>query len=118
VIYRQRYWSPICGERMAPALALLVFDAAVNNGVSRAVRLLQASVGAKEDGLLGPRTLAAVAASDPVAICREFQARRLLFMVGLPAWRSFGLGWARRLCGLPFQALAIGTGEGASPTPR
>jgi len=116
-IYLQRYWGPICGEQLAPALGLLVFDSAVNNGVNRAIRLLQASVGAEEDGLLGPGTLAAVRASNPLAVCGEFQARRLLFMVGLPTWRIFGLGWARRLCGLPFRAQALGIGSATVRSP-
>lgn len=106
-IYLQRYWVPISGDQMARGLALLVFDAAVNNGVSRAVVLLQLAVGSEPDGLLGPQTLARVALADPNAVCPEFQARRLLFMVGLASWRIFGLGWARRLCRLPFQVQGI-----------
>ena len=33
-----------------------------------------------------------------------YRIRRLLFMAGLPTWGQFGLGWARRLCLLPYQA--------------
>jgi hypothetical protein len=40
-------------------------------------------------------------------LCAEFQALRLLFMAALPSWRTFGLGWARRLCLLPYQALQL-----------
>ena len=35
-IYRRDYWDKISGDRLDPRLALLVFDAAVNNGVGRA----------------------------------------------------------------------------------
>lgn len=112
-IYQTRYWAPVCADALPPGLALLVFDSAVNNGVGRAARLLQASVGAVQDGLIGPVTLgavrAAVAGEGLEAVCAEFQARRLQFMVALPGWRSFGLGWARRLCRLPFQAQALVT---------
>ena len=31
----------------------------------------------------------------------------LAFMTSLPTWKTFGLGWARRLCRLPYEALAI-----------
>jgi len=120
VIYLARYWTPISAALLAPALALLVFDAAVNNGVGRAVMLLQAAVGAEQDGLLGPQTLARVAAADASATAAEFQARRLLFMVGLPTWHTFGLGWARRLCRLPFQAQIMTASlqsREASPSP-
>lgn len=106
-IYFQRYWVPISGERLPPPLALLVFDAAVNLGVPRAVRLLQSAVKTEQDGLLGPQTLGAVHAADPIAICVEFQAKRLLFMAGLATWKTFGAGWARRLCGVLFDSGTI-----------
>lgn len=107
-IYLQRYWAAISADRLPPPLALLMFDAAVNLGVSRAVRLLQSAVGTEQDGLLGPETLARVQTMEPTPICIEFQARRLLFMVGLPTWKTFGAGWARRLCRLPFDAQRMG----------
>jgi hypothetical protein len=37
-------------------------------------------------------------------ICSEFLSRRLVFMASLPTWPIFGLGWARRLFRLPFEA--------------
>jgi len=108
-IYRRDYWDRVQGDGLPPPLALLVFDAAVNNGVGRAVRWLQAAVGVVPDGVLGPRTLAAVGAKagQGAALLAEFQAQRLAFMAGLPAWRTFGLGWARRLCRLPYAAIAM-----------
>ena len=108
-IYRRDYWDPVGGDSLPPPLALLVFDAAVNNGVSRAVRWLQTAAGVPPDGAMGPRTLAAVAAQagQDVELLAEFQAQRLLFMAGLPTWRTFGLGWARRLCRLSFAAISM-----------
>ena len=109
-IFRRDYWDPVAGDSLPPPLALLVFDAAVNNGVSRAVRWLQAAAGIPPDGAMGPRTLAAVAAKagqDTAGLLAEFQAQRLLFMTGLPTWRTFGLGWARRLCRLPYAAITM-----------
>jgi lysozyme family protein len=111
-IYRRDYWDRVHGDELPPPLALLVFDAAVNNGVARAAMWLQESVGAKPDGQIGPATLAALAAAAQAqggaALCGEFQARRLTFMAALPTWRSFGAGWARRLCALPYQSLTMG----------
>ena len=87
-IYRRDYWDQISGDHLPPALALLVFDAAVNNGVGRARQWL---------------TLAQ-AAQNPAA---EFHARRINFMAQLPGWKNFGLGWARRLSRLAFEAAAL-----------
>ncbi|MBV9735794.1 MAG: hypothetical protein JO209_07770 [Acidisphaera sp.] len=108
-IYRRDYWAPLQADALPPPLALLVFDAAVNNGVGRAARWLQTAAGVAADGQVGPRTLAAVQAQsgNGAALCAEFQAQRLVYMAALPTWRSFGLGWARRLCRLPFQAMQM-----------
>ncbi len=117
-IYRRDYWDRVRGDALPPRLALLVFDAAVNNGVGRAVRWLQAAVGVGADGVPGPATFAAVAAGlgspGEAALCGEFQARRMDFMACLPTWRSFGLGWARRLCALPYQSMTMTPSNPAS----
>lgn len=104
---RRDYWDRVRGDDLPPAVALLVFDAAVNNGVSRAVHWLQTAAGVAADGVLGAASLAAVHARPMTALMTEFQAQRMVFMAGLPTWRSFGLGWARRLCRLPFDAAAM-----------
>ena len=107
-IYRRDYWDRVRGDDLPGPLALLVFDAAVNAGVGRAVRWLQAAVGVEVDGEIGPATLLAVKGGRGAQVMAEFQAQRLLFMTGLPTWRSFGRGWARRLCRLPYDAMAMG----------
>ena len=109
-IYQRDYWDKVQGDALPAPLALLVFDAAVNNGVGRAIRWLQMAAGVEADGVLGAATLAAVAgrAGDGAALMAEFQAQRLSFMAGLPTWRTFGLGWARRLCKLPYDAVQMG----------
>lgn len=111
-IYRSDYWDRIEGDTLPPPLALLVFDAAVNNGVGHAVRWLQSAAGVAPDGQLGPKTHAAIDAMATniggAALCAEFLAQRLAFMAALPTWRIFGLGWARRLCQLPYQSITMG----------
>lgn len=110
-IYKRDYWDRVQGDSLPPPLALLVFDAAVNNGVSRAIGWLQTTVAVTADHVIGSATLAAIeahaAAAGGAALCAEFQAQRLVFMAGLPTWRSFGSGWARRLCQLPYQSLTM-----------
>lgn len=111
-IYHSDYWERIEGNSLPAPLALLVFDAAVNNGVGHAVRWLQSAVGVTPDGQLGPATRAAISTTAAriggASLCAEFQAQRLAFMAALPTWRIFGLGWARRLCQLPYQSVSMG----------
>jgi lysozyme family protein len=111
-IYKRDFWDPLQTDDMPPPLALLVFDAAVNNGKTHASTWLQIAVGADPDGQIGPRTLQtlqqAASSKGGAAICAEFMAQRLAFMSALPTWRIFGLGWSRRLCALPYQSLSMG----------
>ena len=59
-IYRRSYWALGQCDHLPVGLDYAVFDFAVNSGVSRAVKMLQKVVGAKQDGALGVKTLAAV----------------------------------------------------------
>lgn len=110
-IYKHDYWDKIVGDQLPPALALLVFDAAVNNGVSRSIQWLQSAVGAHPDGQIGPGTLALVrqhAGPDAVnELCAAFLAERMCFIAALNTWPTFGLGWSPRLAGLPYKSLQM-----------
>ena len=111
-VYKRDYWDPILGDILPPALALLVFDAAVNNGKARAANWLHIAVGTRQDGRIGPETIEAlkktIADKGGASVCSEFMAQRMCFMANLPNWRIFGLGWSRRLSYLPYQAMMMG----------
>jgi lysozyme family protein len=109
-LYQSEYWDRIDGDRLPASIALLVFDAAINNGIGHAVRWLQQAASVAQDGVIGPTTLAAigsiVARPDGSAeLCAELLAQRLTFMTSLPTWKTFGPGWARRLFRLPYVLL-------------
>ena len=112
-IYRRDFWDNMLGDRLPPRLSVLVFDAAVNCGLGRAAKWLQQVVGTSPDGVVGEETLQAVTLAEAKvgdgALCAEFDALRLVFMASLPTWRRFGLGWARRVCRLPYEAMTIKT---------
>jgi lysozyme family protein len=109
-IYQREYWGRIGGDRLPTQIALLVFDAAINNGSGRSVRWLQQAVSVAQDGVIGPRTLESVGRimarpGGRAELSAELLAQRLTFMTSLPTWRSFGLGWARRLFRLPYASI-------------
>ena len=106
-IYKEKYWSAVRGDELPAPLALLVFDAAVNCGVSRAIRWLQVAAQCATDGIWGDQTIAAVSGKG-AHIYSEFQAQRLSWMVSLPTWHIFGLGWARRICSLTYTSIVYG----------
>lgn len=95
-IYQRNYWLPQFDD-LPYAIAFQVFDAAVNSGIGQSVRWLQRAVGVADDGLLGPVTMAAVKAADPIKVIVLFNSERLMFMTNLSAWGAFGKGWARRI---------------------
>lgn len=96
-LYHRDYWMPIHGDALPPQVSLILMDAAVNQGVSTAIRMLQNALGVKADGVVGPLTLGAVASSDLTKLINEFVARRAYAYGLTPAFMRFGLGWSRRL---------------------
>jgi len=93
------YWTPIQGDKLPPALAVVVFDHAVNAGPPKATRLLQAALGASVDGVMGRQTLAAARLAGNEGVLR-FCAERMAHYAGLaqrrPANRRFLRGWRIR----------------------
>jgi lysozyme family protein len=96
-IYHTAYWDGAqCGEYPG-AIAFQVFDAAVNHGVTQAIRFLQRALGVTADGVVGPDTLAALRSASMPDVLARFNAERLQFYSSLPSWPTFGAGWRQRL---------------------
>lgn len=95
-IYKRMYWDAIKADQLPASCRYDVFDAAVNSGVTQAIKWLQRSVSVPDDGILGPFTLQAVSVVGN-DIKARFNAHRLEFMASLPTWPAFGRGWARRI---------------------
>lgn len=96
-IYRKRYWDAVRADELPAELRFDVFDAAVNSGPAQAIKWLQRLVNAKEDGVLGPLTLASVQTHNPVGLAAGMNGLRLDLMTSTPNWGAFGKGWARRI---------------------
>jgi lysozyme family protein len=97
-IYREDYWNAVRAEELPPAVRYAVFDAAVNSGVRQSVLWLQRALGVADDGVLGPRTLAAANQANPDALRARLVAQRLRFVTNLNTFGTFGRGWTRRCC--------------------
>lgn len=96
-IARNQYWNAVRAEDLPEAVRFDVFDTGYNSGTVTAVKLLQRAVAVADDGVFGPRTLAAVKTSKPARVVLRFNAERLLYLADLKNWPSFGRGWARRV---------------------
>jgi lysozyme family protein len=87
-------------EELPPVLRYATFDAAVNSGVTQAVRWLQRAAGTTADGLIGQQTLKAVNSLAPESVLMRMIGHRLEFMAGLSNWPAFGRGWSRRIAAI------------------
>lgn len=99
-IYKDRYWDTVKAEQLPPAVRYVVFDAAVNSGPGQSAKWLQRALGVADDGVIGPRTLAAANAANPDALKMRMLGKRLRFMAGLTNWPAFSRGWAIRIASL------------------
>lgn len=95
-IYRNGYWDKVRGDDLPSGVDLAVFDFAVNSGVGRAARYLQRLVGVVDDGVIGAKTLQAIAGYRG-DLATDLCDRRLGFLQSLGTWPTFGKGWARRV---------------------
>ena len=96
-LYKEMYWDRVKGDKLPSGVDYLVFDAAVNSGVSRAAKWLQTTVGAVADGAIGEQTLKQVLLTNPQMLIDKYSANRLAFLQRLETWPTFGKGWERRV---------------------
>ena len=99
-IYKDRYWDAVKAEQMPPGVRYALFDSAVNSGTGQAAKWLQRALGVKDDGVIGPQTIAAANAGNPDALRMRMLSQRLKFMAGLSNWPAFSRGWAIRIASL------------------
>lgn len=96
-IYQQHYARPVEYNSLPAGVDFSVLDYAVNSGVSRSVKTLQALVGVEEDGQIGPLTLQAVGNAHPDTLIDKIWDQRLAFDQSLSTWSTFGHGWQARI---------------------
>lgn len=98
-IAQREYWEPCKAEMFDGAIGFQLFDIAYNHGVSVSAKLLQRAVGVTDDGVIGPKTAAAVRAENPLYVVCMINAKRIRFYTSLGTWATFGKGWANRVAG-------------------
>lgn len=99
--YKATYWRPVNGDKLPPAIAMLVYQAAVNMGVKRAAQFLQDIVGTNDDGDIGPASLVAirnkVTAIGQTALMVMYCDRLRTYYRTLSTFSEFGNGWLNRV---------------------
>ena len=96
-IYHADYWNRCKCDLIPWPLNLYLFDAAVNQGEKgTAQQMLQYALGCKEDGVIGPKTLAACQIATQWHRAK-FLARRAIRYTNTRNFDRYGAGWLVRL---------------------
>lgn len=100
-IYRKDYWDKCQCDHLAPALALMVFDAAVQHGADErpddAPAMLQRAIGSVPDGKIGPKTIEAAQKIDTAKALRNLFVERVIHYSNNRNWTVYKQGWMKRL---------------------
>lgn len=110
-VLRMNFWNAMQCDRFcnagAAGIAVVLGNIAMMSGVGRATRILQQVAGTVQDGLLGPKTVAAALAKDHDQMVGKLTDAYVAFLRGLNTWATFGRGWLRRV--EEFERLALAT---------
>lgn len=100
-IYRVDYWNKVEADRFGGPVDLVLFDTAVNHGVSRTIKILQDALQVPVDGVLGPMTLTAALVDSPRQLAIDVLTARANFYTRIvqnaPSQARYSNGWANRL---------------------
>ncbi len=93
------------------SLADAVIDYAVHSGHPRAIRSLQAAIGARPDGIIGQVTLEQLARADrrraaAVVVCNRNEYLYTLFATDPQQYAPVARGWGRRMSELIVELVA------------
>ena len=101
--YQANYWLPCSCDDLPTSLAVSVFDCSVNQGVTKAKRLLQMALNVTVDGVIGSETITA-AAKAGVHEVKMFLAQRLAdytrIIMQNPKNLIYAVNWSFRVLSL------------------
>ena len=105
--YKKLYWDKIKGDDLPSGVDYAAYDLAVNSGTGRAAKYLQEIAGVPADGVIGPKSIAAIQACPADEMVDALCDMRLDFLKRLPTWDTFGKGWGKRVADVEGKASAM-----------
>lgn len=101
-IAKPYYWDKIQGDTIKnQCVAEILADFAYNSGVGTAAKKMQKLVGAVEDGVIGPKTVALINSKDQRDLFEKFKQIRKNFYIAIiannPSQKVFEKGWMNRI---------------------
>ena len=97
-IYQKDYYGKV-GVARSPGANVVLFDAAVNSGVSRSIRWAESVCGLplSQSSVPSKTLIEAINAMKPVIFIEKFQNVRMSFLQSLGTFKTFGKGWTARV---------------------
>lgn len=108
-IFKTGYWDKCKADQInSQSIANIIVDWAYMSGVSTAIKGVQRLLGCKDDGIIGPKTLAAINGQrDQMKLFYDIQRIRIDYYYSIvakrPANRVFLKGWLNRLNALKWE---------------
>lgn len=104
-VYKRRFWDRMQGDKIESQLiANILFDGFVNCGFN-GIRIMQRLLHLKDDGIVGPKTLAAINGADELLLYNRYKIERIKYYQDLaerkPALKVFLHGWMNRIQSFP-----------------
>lgn len=96
-IYKKDWWDKLGANGLHSAIVFQLWDFAINAGKKRAIIELQQVARVTADGIIGPKTIAAVNVLDLNDVLLSLTAERLKFYTSLSTWPTYGKGWTNRV---------------------
>ncbi len=89
--YRSNFWEPLRGDEIESQVAIdALFDACFNGGLVVGVKLMQIAVGTVPDGVMGPKTIAAINGLKEVTITADTMLDERLFVLRVARYLGIG----------------------------
>ena len=95
--YKVRYWDRVQSDALPVGLDYLAASFAINAGPGTSAKLIQKCINAIPDGVIGPRTLQAIAGIDKKELIEKFSQAKTEYYKGLKLFPVYGKGWLNRV---------------------
>jgi lysozyme family protein len=105
--YKNKYFDRVQFDALPIGLDFLAASFAINAGVGSSAKLLQKCINAVPDGMIGPRTLQAIAGVDPKELIEKFSEAKEQYYKSLKLFSLYGHGWINRVTSEKAIALAM-----------
>ena len=105
--YKNKYWDRVQADALPIGLDFLATSFAINAGVGSSAKLIQKCINAVPDGMIGPRTLQAIAGVDSKELIEKFSEAKIHYYQSLKLFSLYGHGWLNRVASEKAIALAM-----------